>query len=82
MRKIGSLGLTIGASVVAVSASAFIFLAFAADKSGQVAEKVADAKAALTKALAILEALERDHKLTPAQATCPSIISGEIAKLP
>jgi hypothetical protein len=46
MRKIGSLGLTIGASIVAVSAVSFIFLAFAADKSGQVAEQVADAGSA------------------------------------
>jgi hypothetical protein len=43
MRKIGSLGLTIGASIVAVSAGAFAFLAFANDKSGQVAEEVANA---------------------------------------
>jgi Protein of unknown function (DUF1553)/Protein of unknown function (DUF1549)/Planctomycete cytochrome C/Concanavalin A-like lectin/glucanases superfamily len=43
MRKIGSLGLTIGASIVAVSAGAFAFLAFASDKSGQVAEEVANA---------------------------------------
>ena len=35
MRKIGSLGVTIGASVLAVSAGAFAFLAFANDKSGQ-----------------------------------------------
>src|SRR5262252_3040246 len=46
MRKIGSLGVTIGASIVAVSAGSFIFLAYAADKSGQVAEKVADAGSA------------------------------------
>jgi hypothetical protein len=43
MRKIGSLGLTIGASIVVVSAGTFIFLAFAHDKSGQVAAEVADA---------------------------------------
>src|ERR1700746_3225277 len=41
MRKIGSLGLTIGASIVAVSAVSLIFLAFAADRSGQVGEQVA-----------------------------------------
>src|SRR5215813_3057839 len=46
MRKIGSLGLTIGASIVAVSAGAFIFLAFANDKSGQVAEELANAGSA------------------------------------
>ena len=46
MRKIGSLGLMIGASIVAVSAGSFIFLAFAADKSGQMAEQVADAGSA------------------------------------
>ncbi len=46
MRKIGSLGLTIGASIVAVSAGAFAFLAFANDKSGQVAEEVANAGSA------------------------------------
>src|SRR6266566_1673512 len=53
MRKIGSLGLTIGArgltigaSIVAVSAGTFIFLAFAHDKSGQVAEDVANAGSA------------------------------------
>jgi Protein of unknown function (DUF1553)/Protein of unknown function (DUF1549)/Planctomycete cytochrome C/Concanavalin A-like lectin/glucanases superfamily len=46
MRKIGSLGLTIGASIVVVSAGTFIFLAFAHDKSGQVAEAVADAGSA------------------------------------
>src|SRR5215467_12781240 len=46
MRKIGSLGLTFGASVVAVSAVSFIFLAFAADKSSQVAEEVAGAGSA------------------------------------
>jgi hypothetical protein len=43
MRKIGSLGLTIGASIVAVSAGTFVLLAFANDKSGQVAEEVANA---------------------------------------
>ncbi len=43
MRKIGSLGLTIGASIVAVSAGTFVFLASANDKSGQVAEEVANA---------------------------------------
>ena len=46
MRKIGSLGLTIGASIVVVSAGTFIFLAFAHDKSGQVAAEVADAGSA------------------------------------
>jgi tetratricopeptide (TPR) repeat protein len=46
---------------------------------------VSDAPAAkdtLTKALAVLEALERDHKLTPAQADWPRFVRGEIAKLP
>src|SRR5215467_14484641 len=46
MRKIGSLGLTIGASIVAVSAGSFIFLAFAHDKNGQAADQVADAGSA------------------------------------
>jgi Protein of unknown function (DUF1549)/Planctomycete cytochrome C len=45
MRKIGSLGLTIGASIVAVSAGTFI-LAFAYGKSGQMAEGVANAGSA------------------------------------
>jgi hypothetical protein len=40
------------------------------------------AKDALTKALAILEALERDKKLTAAQVTWPNFIRGELAKLP
>ena len=43
MRKIGSLGLTIGASIIAVSAGTFVFLAFANDKSGQAAAEVANA---------------------------------------
>src|SRR5215472_1749041 len=43
MRKIGSLGLTIGATIVAMSAGTFVFLAVANDKSGQVAEEVASA---------------------------------------
>jgi hypothetical protein len=43
MGKIGSLGLTIGAGIVAVSAGTFIFLAFADGKSGQAAEEVVDA---------------------------------------
>jgi Planctomycete cytochrome C len=46
MRKIGSLGLTIGASIVAVSAGTFIFVALAYDKSGQMAEEVANAGSA------------------------------------
>src|SRR5215475_7269093 len=46
MRKIGSLGLTIGASIVAVSAGAFAFLAFANDKSSQMTEEVANAGSA------------------------------------
>jgi hypothetical protein len=46
MRKIGSLGLTIGASIVAVSAGTFIFVALAHDKSGQMAEEVANAGSA------------------------------------
>jgi Protein of unknown function (DUF1553)/Protein of unknown function (DUF1549)/Planctomycete cytochrome C/Concanavalin A-like lectin/glucanases superfamily len=46
MRKTGSLGLTIGASIVAVSAGTFIFLASANDKSGQAAEAVANAGSA------------------------------------
>jgi Protein of unknown function (DUF1549)/Planctomycete cytochrome C len=45
MRKIGSLGLTIGASIVAVSAGTFI-LAFAYGKSGQMAEGMANAGSA------------------------------------
>jgi hypothetical protein len=43
MRKIGFLGLTIGASIVAISAGTSVFLAFADDKSSQVAKEVADA---------------------------------------
>ena len=43
MRKIGSLRLMIGASIIALSAGTSIFLAFADDKSGQVAKEVADA---------------------------------------
>jgi hypothetical protein len=46
MRKIGSLGLTIGASIAAVSAGSFIFLASANDKSGQVVEGAANAGSA------------------------------------
>jgi hypothetical protein len=46
MLKIGSLGLTIGASIVAVSAGTFIFFTFAHHNSGQVAEEVADAGSA------------------------------------
>jgi hypothetical protein len=45
MRKIGSYGLTIGASIVAASAGTFI-LAFTPDKSGRVAEEVANAGSA------------------------------------
>jgi tetratricopeptide (TPR) repeat protein len=44
--------------------------------------EAADAKAALMRALAILEALEREQKLTAAQATWPNFVRGEIAKLP
>jgi tetratricopeptide (TPR) repeat protein len=40
------------------------------------------AKEALTKALAILEALERSQKLTAAQVAWPDLIRGELAKLP
>jgi tetratricopeptide (TPR) repeat protein len=40
------------------------------------------AKDALLKALAVLEALERDQKLTSTQADWPKFIRGEIAKLP
>jgi eukaryotic-like serine/threonine-protein kinase len=40
------------------------------------------AKDALRKALAILETLERDQKLTSTQVTWPKFIRGEIAKLP
>ena len=43
MRKIGSLGLTIGASIVAASAGAFVFLAFSNGNSGQAAAEAADA---------------------------------------
>src|SRR5262245_16294987 len=43
MRKIGSLGLTIGASIVAVSAATFILLVSAHDTSGLSAEEVARA---------------------------------------
>jgi tetratricopeptide (TPR) repeat protein len=43
---------------------------------------VPGAKDALTKALAILEALERNKRLTAAQATWPNFIRGELAKLP
>jgi tetratricopeptide (TPR) repeat protein len=39
------------------------------------------AKDALLKALAVLESLERDQKLTSSQATWPRFIRGEIAKL-
>ena len=46
MRRIGFLGLTIGASIIAVSAGTSIFLAFADDKSGQVAKEVTDAGSA------------------------------------
>jgi Protein of unknown function (DUF1549)/Planctomycete cytochrome C len=42
MSKIGSIGLTIGASIVAVSAGTLIFLPFASDKRGQVAAEVAN----------------------------------------
>jgi hypothetical protein len=42
MRKIGSLRLMIGASIVAVSAGTSIFLAFADDKSGPGAKEVTD----------------------------------------
>jgi hypothetical protein len=42
----------------------------------------AGAKDALAKALAILEALERSQRLTAAQATWPSFVRGELAKLP
>ena len=41
MRKIGSLGLTIGASIVAASAGAIVFLAFASGNSRQAAAEVA-----------------------------------------
>ena len=40
------------------------------------------AKAALGRALAVLESLEREHKLTDTQAGWPKFIRGEIAKLP
>jgi len=43
MRKIGSLGLPIGASIVAASAGAFVFLAFSNGNSGQAAAEAADA---------------------------------------
>jgi hypothetical protein len=46
MRKIGSLGLTIGASIVAVSAGSLILLAFAEDKSGRGAAEVSNAGSA------------------------------------
>ncbi len=42
----------------------------------------AKAKDALGKALAVLEALEREHKLTDDQVGWPKFIRGEIAKLP
>jgi hypothetical protein len=42
----------------------------------------AKAKDALGKALAVLEALERGHKLTDDQVGWPKFIRGEIAKLP
>src|SRR5215831_10714773 len=47
MRKIGSLGLTVGASIVAISAGTFVFLAFPDGKSGQAAEKAANAASAI-----------------------------------
>ena len=47
MRKIGSLGLTVGASIVAISAGTFVFLAFSDGKSGRAAEKAANAASAI-----------------------------------
>jgi Protein of unknown function (DUF1553)/Protein of unknown function (DUF1549)/Concanavalin A-like lectin/glucanases superfamily/Planctomycete cytochrome C len=46
MRKIGSLGLTIGASIVAMSAGTSVFLAFANGNGRQAAAEVADAGSA------------------------------------
>jgi hypothetical protein len=43
MRKIGSLGLTASASIVAISAGTFVFLAFPDGKSGQAADNAASA---------------------------------------
>ena len=40
------------------------------------------AKAALGKALTVLESLEREHKLTDTQVGWPKFIRAEIAKLP
>jgi tetratricopeptide (TPR) repeat protein len=48
---------------------------------GTVSEPAA-AKEAMRQALAIVEALERDHKLTDAQLTWPAFLRSEIAKLP
>jgi hypothetical protein len=42
----------------------------------------AAAKDALRKSLAVVEALERDRKLTDVQKTWPAFLRGEIAKLP
>jgi Protein of unknown function (DUF1553)/Protein of unknown function (DUF1549)/Concanavalin A-like lectin/glucanases superfamily/Planctomycete cytochrome C len=47
MRKIGSLGLTIGASIVAVSVGTCAFLAIANDKSGQAAAETTNAASAI-----------------------------------
>jgi tetratricopeptide (TPR) repeat protein len=56
-------------------------LAFSLYLMGTVSEPAA-AKDALRKSLAVVEALERDRKLTDAQKTWPAFLRGEIAKLP
>src|SRR5215469_10486832 len=65
MRKIGSLGVTIGASIVAVSVGTFVFLAIANDKNRRAIVPGNLRKSELYKSIV---STDPDHKMPPKEA--------------